>query len=312
MNDSLTQIVFLTQLVTTLFMVGVIWFVQIVDYPLLALIGLAEAPWYGQRHRILATRVMAVPMLIEWVTSFMLLIDRPAGIEDWMVWTGLGLLMVIAYFTVVTVRTCLRQLSQDFEPEVHQRLLRVNWIRVWCWSLRGALVVWMVTNSLQGSDGHHARSSGSSGLKIGDVAPDFTATTFDGKQVSLSDYRGKRGVVLFFYPKDGTSVCTKEACAFRDSYEKFVEAGAEVIGVSGDSDHSHQQFSSQHKLTFPLISDADGLLRQKYGVPNILWLVPRRVTFVIDKEGKVRMMFSALIASDEHVQKALQAMTGNQ
>jgi peroxiredoxin Q/BCP len=146
------------------------------------------------------------------------------------------------------------------------------------------------------------------GLQVGDQAPDFTATTFDGRQISLSDYRGKRGVVLFFYPKDGTSVCTKEACAFRDSYEKFADAGAEVIGVSGDSNDSHQKFSHEHKLSYPLISDADGSLRKKFTIPDMLWLVPRRVTYVIDKDGTIRMIFSALLASDDHVRNALDAL----
>ncbi len=97
-------------------------------------------------------------------------------------------------------------------------------------------------------------------LKVGDRAPDFSATTQDDSTIRLSDFVGERGLVLFFYPKDGTPVCTKEACSFRDSYEQFVEAGAEVVGVSGDSAQSHQAFAEQHRLSFPLISDSDGVL----------------------------------------------------
>lgn len=142
-------------------------------------------------------------------------------------------------------------------------------------------------------------------LAAGDAAPSFTATTSDGKRINLSDYLGNRGLVLFFYPKDGTPVCTKEACAFRDSYEKFVEAGFEVIGVSSDSDESHQEFSSQHRLSFPLISDADGSMRKLFGVKNTLGFIPGRETFVIDKSGKIQLVYSALLASDDHVKRAL-------
>ena len=87
-------------------------------------------------------------------------------------------------------------------------------------------------------------------LQIGDRAPDFSATAHNGQRIALSDYRGQRGLVLFFYPKDGTSVCTKEACAFRDAYEKFAEAGADVVGVSSDTDEKHREFAAQHQLSF--------------------------------------------------------------
>jgi peroxiredoxin Q/BCP len=148
-------------------------------------------------------------------------------------------------------------------------------------------------------------------LQVGDRAPDFSATTQDGSTIRLSDFAGERGLVLFFYPKDGTPVCTKEACSFRDSYEQFVEAGAEVVGVSSDSAQSHQAFAKQHRLSFPLISDSDGALRKAFGVPTTLGLFPGRVTYVIDKEGFVRLIFSAQFASDEHVQQALKALGAN-
>ena len=145
-------------------------------------------------------------------------------------------------------------------------------------------------------------------IQVGDRAPEFSATTADGKTVRLADYLGQRAVVLFFYPKDGTPVCTQEACAFRDSYEQFVEAGAEVLGVSADSDESHRKFTQQHRLSFPLISDADGKLRALFGVPKTLGLFPGRVTYVIDPEGIVRLVFSAQLASAEHVQRAMNAV----
>lgn len=142
-------------------------------------------------------------------------------------------------------------------------------------------------------------------LDAGDRAPDFTLPSHTGAQVSLADYRGDKAVVLFFYPKDGTPVCTKEACSFRDAYEDFVQAGAVVIGVSSDPLESHQAFASGHRLPFVLLSDVDGSLRKAFGVPKTLGLLPGRVTFVIDKEGLVRHVFSSQFAADRHVAEAL-------
>jgi thioredoxin-dependent peroxiredoxin len=141
-------------------------------------------------------------------------------------------------------------------------------------------------------------------LKVGDRVPDFSLPSQTGDPVRLADFRG-RAVVLFFYPKDGTAVCTKEACSFRDSYQDFVEAGAAVIGVSSDSVESHQDFTTGHQLPFVLLSDISGFLRQTFGVPKTLGILPGRVTYVIDKEGVVRHMFSSQFAADRHVSEAL-------
>lgn len=124
----------------------------------------------------------------------------------------------------------------------------------------------------------------------------------------MADVVGKKAVVLFFYPKDHTPVCTKEACAFRDSYEQFHEAGAEVVGVSSDSAASHQAFATRHGLPFPIVSDRDRALRRLYGVPTPLGFIPGRTTYVIDKQGVIRLIFNALFASDEHVRQALAAV----
>ena len=144
------------------------------------------------------------------------------------------------------------------------------------------------------------------GIQPGDRAPNFTAPTQTGQSVSLTDYRDKQAVVLFFYPRDGTAVCTAEACAFRDAYEDFVQAGAAVIGVSSDSLESHRQFAAGHRLPFLLVSDADGALRKLFGVPKTLGLLPGRVTYVIDSAGIVRHVFSAQFTADRHVTEALQ------
>ena len=149
---------------------------------------------------------------------------------------------------------------------------------------------------------------GSGGIGVGDTAPDFDLPDAGGRRVRLSDYKGRRGVVLYFYPKDDTPGCTREACSFRDHYEAFREAGAEVIGVSSDSSASHQAFARKHRLPFVLVADAGGELRKKYGVPSTLGLLPGRVTYVIDREGVVRHVFNSQLQAAKHVDEALAAL----
>ena len=146
---------------------------------------------------------------------------------------------------------------------------------------------------------------GASGIQVGDAAPDFDLPDASGRRVRLADFKGKRGVVLYFYPKDDTPGCTKEACSFRDSYEEFRDAGAEVIGVSSDSEASHRSFAEKHRLPFVLVADAGGELRRRYGVPSTLGLLPGRVTYVIDREGIVRHVFNSQLQAAKHVDEAL-------
>jgi peroxiredoxin Q/BCP len=141
-------------------------------------------------------------------------------------------------------------------------------------------------------------------LKPGDPAPRIATTAQSGEAVSLADYVGKNVVVLYFYPKDNTAICTAEACAFRDSFVDFTNAGAVVMGVSGDSDASHRDFAQKHRLPFLLLSDPDGSIRKAFGVSNTLGLVPKRVTFVIDRQGIIRHVFSALFTADKHALEA--------
>ena len=145
-------------------------------------------------------------------------------------------------------------------------------------------------------------------VQVGELAPDFTLPTQHGTTVSLSAYRGKKAVVLYFYPKDYTPGCTAEACAFRDSYEVFTEAGAEVIGVSSDSAALHGKFAASYHLPFVLASDKGGALRKRYGVANWLGLIPGRVSFVIDTQGVVRHIFTAHLAAEKHVAVALEVL----
>ncbi len=126
--------------------------------------------------------------------------------------------------------------------------------------------------------------------------------------VSLGDFLGRKPVVLFFYPKDDTPGCTKEACAFRDDHEEFGRLDAEVLGISSDSVESHRNFAEAHDLPFTLLSDAGGKVRQLYSVPSTLGIFPGRVTYVIDREGVVRHVFSSQLAATRHVQEALGAL----
>ncbi len=142
-------------------------------------------------------------------------------------------------------------------------------------------------------------------IGVGEMAPDFTKTTQTGETLTLSALRGDKAVVLYFYPKDETPGCTAEACSFRDNYEDFVEAGAVVIGVSQDSESSHKSFADHHRLPFLLVSDKDKALQKAYGVPKTLGLLPGRVTFVIDSEGKVQHVFNSQLNAKKHVVEAL-------
>ena len=146
------------------------------------------------------------------------------------------------------------------------------------------------------------------GVKAGDKAPDFTLPSQSGDQVRLYDRLGQRVVVLYFYPKDDTRGCTAEACAFRDSYEVFTGAGAEVIGVSSDSVDRHVAFAGKHELPFTLLSDKGGQVRKLYGAPTVLGLVPGRVTYVIDRQGTVRHVFNSMTNIGKHISDALQVV----
>jgi peroxiredoxin Q/BCP len=142
-------------------------------------------------------------------------------------------------------------------------------------------------------------------VDVGSKAPDFALPSQSGEMVSLGDFLGEKPVVLFFYPKDGTPGCTKEACAFRDEYERFKELDAEVMGISSDSVESHERFADKHKLPFPLLSDRGEKVRRLYGVPNTLGLFPGRVTYIKGQEGVVRHVFTSQIGVEWHVREAV-------
>jgi thioredoxin-dependent peroxiredoxin len=142
-------------------------------------------------------------------------------------------------------------------------------------------------------------------VAIGAPAPDFTLPALRGGTVRLSDFAGKKNVVLFFYPKDLSPGCTVEACTFRDAYQDFVDAGAEVIGISSDSVESHAAFADKHRLPMQFVTDADGAVRAQYGVKSTLGLLAGRETFIIDKAGVVRHVFRSQLRVKQHVAESL-------
>mgnify|MGYP006273117301 CR=1 FL=1 len=147
-------------------------------------------------------------------------------------------------------------------------------------------------------------------LQVGDQAPDFTLPNQNGETTTLSSFRGQSTVVLYFYPKDDTPGCTVESCTFRDSYEAFKDAGAEVIGISSDSPESHQKFAQKHNLPFTLVSDTNSSMRKAYGVPSTLGLLPGRVTYIIDREGNIRHIFNSQFNPKAHIDEALKVLKG--
>jgi peroxiredoxin Q/BCP len=145
-------------------------------------------------------------------------------------------------------------------------------------------------------------------VKVGDKAPDFTLQSQTGENVTLSSSLGKKNVVLYFYPEDESPGCTKEACSFRDNYEYFKDLGAEVIGVNAGSTESHERFASNHNLPFILLSDKGNEVRKLCRVPSTLGLIPGRVTYVIDKQGVVRHIFSSQLQPEKHITEALEIL----
>ena len=146
-------------------------------------------------------------------------------------------------------------------------------------------------------------------LNPGDTIPDIALEGPEGKPVQLRELTGSRALVLYFYPKDDTPGCTVEACSFRDHYQDFTDAGADVVGVSSDGSDSHARFVAKYKLPFKLLTDRDGKAREAFGVkPSFLGLLPGRVTFVIDRDAKVRFAFDSQLRASAHVSEALRVV----
>jgi thioredoxin-dependent peroxiredoxin len=149
-------------------------------------------------------------------------------------------------------------------------------------------------------------------ISEGQRAPEFSGETTDGAGIGLADFRGVKPLILYFYPKDDTPGCTKEACSFRDHGGEIEAAGAALVGVSMDTVESHRRFAAKHSLDFPLISDRDGAIAKAFGVARLGGWMPfmpvRRVTFVIDREGTVVRVIASELSMDAHVDGALAAL----
>ncbi len=148
-------------------------------------------------------------------------------------------------------------------------------------------------------------------MNKGDTLPDFTLLDQNGTSYASDKVKGKQPVVVYFYPKNFTPGCTKEACSFRDAYEDFKDLGAEVIGISADSDASHQKFAKRYNLPFILLADTKNKIRKMFGVKtNLLGLLPGRETFVFDANGVLVYKFESMGAT-KHIDKSLKYLQKN-
>lgn len=145
-------------------------------------------------------------------------------------------------------------------------------------------------------------------LKSGDKVPEFKLLNDQGELVKINADSGVP-MVIYFYPKDDTPGCIKEACAFRDHYEQFSDAGVQVFGISADDVESHKNFKEKYRLPFTLLSDTENEVRKLFGVPKTFLLFPGRVTYVIDKNGYVTYVFNSQFKAETHIQKALAHIT---
>lgn len=146
------------------------------------------------------------------------------------------------------------------------------------------------------------------GPAVGDRAPDFALRAQDGRTVALHDFAGSKNVVLYFYPKDFTAGCTAETRAFGESYDEILALGADILGVSSDPSDSHLEFAAKCGARFQLLEDSDGKVREAYGAKSSFGMLPGRVTFVIDKQGVVRHVFSSQLRPKRHIEEALAAL----
>ncbi|MDP4291262.1 MAG: peroxiredoxin [Bacteroidota bacterium] len=146
-------------------------------------------------------------------------------------------------------------------------------------------------------------------IEKGSTVPGFTLPDQDGNLFDISTVLGKKNLVIYFYPKDDTPGCTKEACYFRDQFEVFKEEDAIIIGISGQSVESHKEFATKYKLNYTLLSDEGNEIRKRFGVPaNLFGFIPGRVTYIVDKKGKVVYTFNSQSQATQHVDEALRIL----
>jgi len=145
-------------------------------------------------------------------------------------------------------------------------------------------------------------------IQVGSNVPVFSLKDQNGHEFNINSVKGKMNLVIYFYPKDDSPVCTKEACSFRDQYEVFKKDNAMIIGISGQSVESHLAFAKKHHLNFTLLSDEGNTVRKLFGVPSGLMGIPGRVTYIVNKEGKVVFVFNSQMNGEKHIQEALRIL----
>ena len=146
-------------------------------------------------------------------------------------------------------------------------------------------------------------------IEVGSKVPIFELKDQNGELFKLEAVLGKKNLVIYFYPKDDSPGCTKEACSFRDQFKVFADADAIIIGISAQSVESHLKFAKKHRLNYTLLSDTGNGVRKLFGVPaNFFGLIPGRVTYVVNKEGKVMYLFNSQIQAEKHVNEALRIL----
>lgn len=174
------------------------------------------------------------------------------------------------------------------------------------------LYAFMLSNMITIFSSGTSNSANSAGneLKIGSKVPEFILPDQNGKMFDLEKVVGKENLVIYFYVKDETPGCTKEACTFRDDYTQFQKDNAVVIGISSQSVKSHREFAEKYNLPFTLLSDTNNKVRKLFGVKNVMGSIPGRETFVIDKQGKVVYIFNSNTKPVEHVTEAMRILNG--
>ena len=146
-------------------------------------------------------------------------------------------------------------------------------------------------------------------IEVGSHVPMFKLPDQNGKIFNIGSVLGKKNLVIYFYPKDFTSGCTKEACTFRDNFNEFKKSSATIIGISGDNVASHLKFSDKNKLNFTILSDKGNKIRKLFGVPNsMMGVVPGRVTYVVDRKGIVIHVYNSLSKPEQHIKESLSAL----
>ena len=143
-------------------------------------------------------------------------------------------------------------------------------------------------------------------LEVGDTIPAFILKDQNNNDFDIDRFRGKKSMVIYFYPKDDTPGCTKEACSFRDEFEIFTDLNVEVIGISADNVTSHKKFAEKYRLPFTLLADTKNKVRKLFGVPSsLMGLLPGRVTYVINKNGIIVHIFNSQFGAEQHIEESL-------